>query len=58
MLATMIGFVSMDSLAKQLVTEYPAAQVVWARYAFHMLLLALLYCRGYGYQLVRPRGSV
>ena len=42
MLATMFFFVSMDTIAKQLVVSYPAAQVVWARYIFHMVLIVLL----------------
>lgn len=42
MLLTSICFVAMDSLAKHLTQSYPIAQVVWARYAFHFLLLALV----------------
>ena len=42
MLLTGICFVAMDSLAKHLTQSYPIAQVVWARYAFHFLLLALV----------------
>lgn len=45
MLLTTLLFVSMDSLAKQLSQSYPVPQVVWARYVFHVLLLAL-YLRG------------
>ncbi len=45
MLLTTLLFVSMDSLAKQLSQTYPVPQVVWARYVFHVLLLAL-YLRG------------
>jgi drug/metabolite transporter (DMT)-like permease len=41
MLLTTLLFVSMDALAKQLLQTYPVSQVVWARYMFHVLLLAL-----------------
>ncbi len=41
MLVTMGLFVSMDGLAKWLTQSYPVPQVIWARYAFHFLLLAL-----------------
>jgi drug/metabolite transporter (DMT)-like permease len=40
MLLTMGLFVSMDALAKWLTQSYPVPQVIWARYAFHFLLLA------------------
>lgn len=40
MLLTMGLFVSMDALAKWLTQHYPVPQVIWARYAFHFLLLA------------------
>jgi drug/metabolite transporter (DMT)-like permease len=33
----------MDALGKQLVQHLPAAQVVWARYTFHTLLVGLLF---------------
>jgi drug/metabolite transporter (DMT)-like permease len=42
MLLTGICFVGMDTLAKHLTQSYPVAQVVWARYDFHCLLLALV----------------
>ena len=41
-LATTFFFVSMDTLVKHLVQSYPVAQVVWARYFFHLLLMALI----------------
>lgn len=41
MLVTMLLFVSMDTVAKYLIESYPVAQVVWARFFFHALLLAL-----------------
>jgi drug/metabolite transporter (DMT)-like permease len=41
LLATFL-FVSLDSIAKYLVQSYPVSQVVWARYCFHLLFLALL----------------
>jgi drug/metabolite transporter (DMT)-like permease len=42
MLLTTLLFVSMDALAKHLSQFHPVPQVVWARYVFHVLLLALL----------------
>ncbi len=42
MLATAFCFVSMDALAKYLSQSYPVPQVVWARYVFHLLILALV----------------
>ena len=42
MLLTMLIFASINALAKQLTLTYPVPQVVWARYAFHMLLLLVL----------------
>lgn len=40
-LATML-FVALDTTAKFLTTRLPVEQVVWARFAFHFLLVALL----------------
>ncbi len=40
MLLTMLLFVSMDAIVKQLVQTYPVAQVAWARFFFHTALLA------------------
>jgi drug/metabolite transporter (DMT)-like permease len=41
MLLTMLLFVSMDTTAKYMTQSYPTLQIVWARYLFHALLLAL-----------------
>lgn len=41
MLLTMGLFVSMDTVAKWLTQHYPVPQVIWARYVFHFLLLAV-----------------
>lgn len=41
MLLTMMLFVSMDTIAKYLGQYYPVPQVVWGRYAFHMLILLI-----------------
>lgn len=45
-LGAVILFVVMDSLGKHLGAEYPIWQVVWARYAFHMLLMVPLLLGG------------
>ncbi len=42
MLLTMFLFASINAVAKYLALTYPVPQVVWARYAFHLLLLLLL----------------
>lgn len=54
MLLTMLLFVSMDSMAKYLSRDYPVPQVVWARYAFHMLVL-VVYLRGRVLPTLRTR---
>lgn len=41
MLLTSFMFVTLDALAKQLTQVYPVPQVVWARYVFHVLILAV-----------------
>lgn len=41
MLLAIFLFVSMDATAKYLSQSYPVAQVVWARYVFHVLVVAL-----------------
>ncbi|HEV7371427.1 DMT family transporter [Arenibaculum sp.] len=45
-LGAVILFVVMDSLGKYLGARYPIWQVVWARYAFHMLLMVPLLASG------------
>ena len=42
MLVTMLLFVSMDAIVKQLIQTYPVAQVAWARFFFHAILLAAM----------------
>ena len=42
MLLTMLVFAVLNAVAKHLTQTYPVTQVVWARYAFHMVLLAFL----------------
>ncbi|RMF08581.1 MAG: DMT family transporter [Alphaproteobacteria bacterium] len=49
MLLTMFLFVSLDSLAKVMSASFPPLQLVWARYFFHALLVAVL---------IVPRGNV
>jgi len=46
MLATMFWFVTLDSTAKYLMQTYPVAQVIWARFFFHVIFVALLMGRG------------
>jgi len=42
MLATMFWFVTLDSTAKYLMQSYPVAQVIWARFFFHVLFVVIL----------------
>ena len=68
MMLTMFMFVSMDSMAKYLTESYAVAQVVWARYLFHVVLLfiwlgprlpATLKTKRLGLQLVcQPLGEL
>jgi len=41
MLVTMFWFVSLDSMAKYLMQSYPVAQVVWARFFFHVVFVMI-----------------
>lgn len=50
-------FTLMDTIGKTLTATYPVPQVVWARYAFHFLLVLLLVPR-LGTGLVRTRYPV
>ena len=56
MLLTMVVMVGIDTVGKYLVQFYPAPQVIWARFAFNMLLMALLLNRRFFEHLrtVRP----
>ncbi len=42
MLLTTLFFVSLDAVAKHLVSSYPVIQVVWGRFLFHLILAALI----------------
>ena len=42
MLMTMALFVSLDTVAKYMSQSYPVPQVLWARYFFHVVLLAAI----------------
>jgi drug/metabolite transporter (DMT)-like permease len=41
MLVTMFWFVSLDAMAKYLMQSYPVAQVVWARFFFHVIFVLI-----------------
>lgn len=43
MICTMFLFVTMDTVAKHLSQTYPVFQVVWARFAFHLITVAILF---------------
>jgi drug/metabolite transporter (DMT)-like permease len=42
MLATMLWFVILDSIAKYLMQTYPVVQVIWARFFFHIIFVLIL----------------
>ncbi len=42
MLLTAAFFVALDTLAKYLLQTYPLVQVVWARFFFHLIVVALI----------------
>lgn len=42
MILTMLLFVSMDTCAKYLVSNYPTMQTVWGRYVFQVLILSVV----------------
>jgi drug/metabolite transporter (DMT)-like permease len=42
MLLTFMLFASLNATAKTLTLSYPVGQVLWARFAFHVLVVALL----------------
>lgn len=48
-------FVVMDSTAKYLSADYPVAQIVWARYVFHLLTLPMIIGRGSWIAVLRTR---
>lgn len=54
MLLAVLMFTAMDALAKGLVERYPTAQVIWARFAGQLLLVALILNVRFG-QFVRTR---
>lgn len=54
MLAAMVLLPVMDGLAKGLSERYPVAQVVWARYFFHLLCLLPILLWRYGTRALVP----
>ncbi len=42
MLLTTLFFLSLDAVAKHLVSSYPVIQVVWGRFLFHLILAAMI----------------
>jgi len=49
------SFTLLDATAKHLSATYPVPMIVWARYFFHVVLLALLFGPRMGTRLVRTR---
>ncbi len=54
MLAAMVVLPVMDGVAKHLQASYPVAQVVWARYAFHLVAMAPLLLARFGPRALWP----
>ena len=52
---TTLCFASLDAIAKWLVQELPVTQVVWLRFASHVVITSLLLAPVYGRELVRVR---
>lgn len=50
MLVTMFWFVSLDAIAKYLMETYPVVQVIWARFFFSTLAVAVVMHRSLRYQ--------
>jgi len=42
MLLAIVWFIGLDTLAKYLMQSHPLAQVVWARFFFHMVIIAIV----------------
>ena len=58
MLIAMLLAVIMDVIAKHLMESYSVAQVIWARYAFHLAALALILRGRYPAALRTPRPAL
>jgi drug/metabolite transporter (DMT)-like permease len=58
MLLAMLLAVIMDVIAKHLMESHSVAQVIWARYAFHLAALALIFGRRYRAALRTPRPAL
>jgi drug/metabolite transporter (DMT)-like permease len=52
---TTLCFASLDAIAKWLVQELPVTQVVWLRFATHIVITPLLLAPLYGWELLRVR---
>ncbi len=46
MMSTVFCFVVMDAMAKYLLREHPVPQVVWGRYAFHLVAMVVVLAPG------------
>jgi drug/metabolite transporter (DMT)-like permease len=57
-LALTLSFALLDTLAKYLTRDLPVVQIVWGRYVFHVLLLALFLMPRMGPRLVVSRQPV
>ena len=58
MLIAMLLAVIMDVIAKHLMESHSVAQVIWARYAFHLAALGLIFGRRYRAALRTPRPAL
>jgi drug/metabolite transporter (DMT)-like permease len=53
--AASASFAVLDAIVKYLVQTYPSPMVAWARYAFHVVVMAVLLTPRWGRRLVRTR---
>jgi drug/metabolite transporter (DMT)-like permease len=53
--AASASFAVLDSIVKYLTSTYPSPMVAWARYAFHVLVMAVLLAPRWGRRLVATR---
>jgi drug/metabolite transporter (DMT)-like permease len=58
MLLTMIMFVSVAAMVKQLALAYPVPQVLWARFFFHAVVTVLVFRSRLPHLLVTPRAGM
>ena len=58
-ISTLFAFAAMEAQAKYLTTNFSVIQIVWARYTFHFVLIALIFLLlkiiGYKINIKKPK---